>query len=248
MENTPGADDIYDTEFIKSVFDKCSSKYIWFSYICSFGFTERWRKQCVSKLKGLPENAMGYDLMAGTGEAWPHLLKHHPTIEKITAIDLSSGMHKYAMSRLHNMRAHKIDFIEDDIFNSALPDESADFIVSTFGLKTFSADDHKHLAALVATKLKPGGQFSFVEASDPKGWMLRPIYNFHMKRVLPIVEKLFLSGAQDFTMIGQYTDKFQNASGFAKAMRDEGLNVNFHKFMFGCATGVSGSRGAKSPV
>ena len=172
MQNTSSPIDIYNTEFIKSVFDKCSSKYIWFSYICSFGFTEKWRKQCVAKLSALPERATGYDLMAGTGEAWPHLLKRHPSIETITAIDLSEGMHKNAISRLHEMRAHKIDFIQDDIFNSALPDGSADFIVSTFGLKTFSPDDHKRLAKLVAAKLKPGGQFSFIEASDPKGWDL----------------------------------------------------------------------------
>ena len=245
MTNSPASDNIYDIAFIKDVFDKCSSKYIWFSYICSFGFTERWRKQCISKLSALPKHAIGYDLMAGTGEAWPHLLKRHPNIETITAIDLSSGMHEKALSRLHEMRAHKIKFIEDDVFNSALPDASADFIVSTFGLKTFSEADHKRLAKLVAAKLKPGGQFSFVEASDPKGWIFRPLYNFHMRRVLPLVERLFLKGAQDFTMIGKYTDKFQNALQFSKALQAEGLDARYHKFMFGCATGVSGSRAAQ---
>ncbi len=245
MQDASEPNDIYDKDFIKGVFDKCSSKYIWFSYICSFGFTQRWRKQCVSKLKALPENAVGYDLMAGTGEAWPHLLKQHPNIDKVTAIDLSSGMHQNAMSRLHKMRAHKIEFIQDDIFNSALPDGSADFIVSTFGLKTFDTDDHKRLAKLIARKLKPRGQFSCVEASDPQGWIFRPLYNFHKKRVLPMIEKLALNGAQDFTMIGQYTDKFQNASGFADALRAEGLDVTYHKYMFGCATGVSGSRAAQ---
>jgi len=38
------ADDIYDPQFVKQVFDRCSDKYIAFSYICSMGFTERWRR------------------------------------------------------------------------------------------------------------------------------------------------------------------------------------------------------------
>jgi hypothetical protein len=40
--------DIYDPKFVKDVFDRCSDKYITFSLICSLGFTERWRRQCVA--------------------------------------------------------------------------------------------------------------------------------------------------------------------------------------------------------
>lgn len=235
--------DIYDPAFVKAVFDRCSEEYIAFSWICSFGFTERWRRQCV---EGLPmqdgTGAVGYDLMAGTGEVWPHLLKRFPELAAITAVDISSGMHKRAMERLHHHRAHKIDFIEDDALASRLPDGSADFLVSTFGLKTFNADQHRRLAALVARVLKPGGAFSMIEASDPKGWILRPLYLFHLKRVLPVVERLVLKGAQDFAMIGTYSTNFGDASGLAGMLRDEGLEVQLRKHFFGCATSVVGRK------
>src|SRR6185503_7615537 len=42
--------DIYDPQFVKAVFDRCSDRYITFSLICSFGFTERWRQQCVAAM------------------------------------------------------------------------------------------------------------------------------------------------------------------------------------------------------
>lgn len=42
--------DIYDPAFVKGVFDRCSGTYIRFSWLCSFGFTERWRQQCVAAL------------------------------------------------------------------------------------------------------------------------------------------------------------------------------------------------------
>lgn len=61
-------DDPYDSAFVRDVFDRCSDKYIAFSWLCSF-FTERWRRQCVA---ALPELAVRQprllDLMAGTGE------------------------------------------------------------------------------------------------------------------------------------------------------------------------------------
>ena len=228
---------------MKGVFDRCSEKYIAFSWACSFGFTERWRRQCVAALPAPAAAApRGYDLMAGTGEAWPHLLRRLPQIESITAVDISSGMHRRAMERLHRHRAHKIAFVEDDVLASNLPAESADFVISTFGLKTFNHEQHRRLAKLVARTLKPGGAFSMIEASDPKGWWLRPLYLFHLKTVLPLVERLLLRGAQDFAMIGTYSTNFGDARAFAGMLRDEGLEVRFDRFFFGCATGVAGRK------
>lgn len=236
-------EDIYDARFVKDVFDRCSGKYIGFSWAMSFGFTERWRRQCVEAMPPMAQTgARGFDLMAGTGEAWPHLLNRYPEIGAITAVDISTGMHKLAMERLHAHRAHQIAFVEDDVLASALDPASADFIVSTFGLKTFNAEQHARLAALVARVLKPGGVFSMIEASDPKGWFLRPLYRFHLHVVLPMVERLFMRGAQDFAMIGTYTKNFGDAAPFAEMLRAQGLEVEFRRYFFGCATGVAGRK------
>lgn len=236
------APDIYDPAFVKGVFDRCSASYIGMSYLFSFGFTERWRRQCIDALPEIPPNAEGYDLMAGTGEVWPHLLRRIPNTRAITAVDISSGMHRRALERLHRHRAHKIAFIEDDALASNLSDESADFVVSTFGLKTFNADQHARLAKLIARVLKPGGAFSLIEASDPHGWSLRGLYRIHMDIVLPLVERTVLRGAQDFSMIGQYTKNFRDASTFAAMLKAEGLDVAYRPYFFGCASGVAGRK------
>jgi demethylmenaquinone methyltransferase/2-methoxy-6-polyprenyl-1,4-benzoquinol methylase len=146
------------------------------------------------------------------------------------------------MARLHAHRAHRIDFIQDDVLESRLAPESADFVISTFGLKTFRPAQHERLAALVARTLRPGGVFSLIEASDPKGWWLRPLYLFHLKVALPLIERLLLRGAQDFAMIGTYSTDFGDASGFAAMLRAQGLEVAYRRFFFGCATGVSGRK------
>ena len=234
--------DIYDPDYVRDVFDRCSDKYIAFSTVCSMGFTEIWRRQCVAMLGALPNGAKGYDLMAGTGEVWPHLLRANPAIAAITAVDISAGMHKRALERLHAMRAHKIAFIEDDVLESGLPDASADFVISTFGLKTFCPAQHERLAALTARVLRPGGRFAFIEASDPKGWWLRPLYLFHLKVVLPLIERTLLRGARDFSMIGAYSTNFGNAANFAGMLQSSGLEAQYRRFFFGCATGVCGSK------
>jgi ubiquinone/menaquinone biosynthesis C-methylase UbiE len=180
----------------------------------------------------------------GDREVWPHLLQRFDDIKSVTAVDISSGMHRLAMERLHAHRAHRIEFIEDDVLASDLAPDSADFVISTFGLKTFNPGQHARLAALIARVLKPGGVFSMIEASDPKGWWLRHLYLFHLKIVLPLVERVFLRGAQDFMMIGTYSTNFGDAAQIAKMLRDHGLEVKFSRYFFGCATGVAGRKPA----
>ncbi len=235
--------DIYDPEFIKGVFDRCSGRYILFSDLFSFGFIERWRRQCVESMPAPnAETPRGYDLMAGTGEIWPHLLRRFPQTGAITAVDISAGMHRHAMERLHRHRAHKIDFIEDDVFASNLANNSADFVISSFGLKTLRPHHQRQLAQLIARVLKPGGVFALVEASDPKGWLLRPLYLFHLQRLLPLVERTLLRGARDFAMIGTYCSNFGDSSEMAEMLRAEGLETEFKRYFFGCATGVAGRK------
>jgi demethylmenaquinone methyltransferase/2-methoxy-6-polyprenyl-1,4-benzoquinol methylase len=192
--------------------------------------------------------ASGYDLMAGTGEVWPHVLRRFPGISSIVAVDISSGMHMLAMERLHSLRAHKIEFVEDNVLVSNLPAGSADFVISTFGLKTFGDQQQRDLARLVGRVLKPGGVFSFIEASEPKGWWLRSLYMFYLRRLLPLVERTLLKGAQDFAMIGAYTSNFGDISRFAGHLATEGLDVHVTRYFFGCASGVAGRKISVSRV
>lgn len=236
MVDTPS----YDPADVSALFDRCAGNYRRWSAVSSFGFVARWRKAAVTQLDvETPDTIV--DLMAGTGEIWPNVLARFPNAN-ITAIDISHQMHLHALDVLHKDRADKITHLEADALKSPLPDEMADAVVSTFGLKTFNAEQHIILAAQVARMLKPGGVFSLIEASDPKGWALRPFYRLYMDRILPFVEALFLKGAEDFSMIGPYTKAFGDCTGFADAMRSEGLEVQLKRHFFGCATSVSGRK------
>lgn len=235
--------DIYDPEFVANLFDRCSSSYRRWSAVSSFGFISLWRHQCVGKLVPPPRNeAIAVDLMAGTGEVWPYLLRRFPYLGTITALDISHRMHLEAVDRLHGRYADKITHLEADALKTDLPTEHADLVISTFGLKTFNTDQQTILANQIARILKPGGSFSLIEASDPKGWILHPFYRFYLDRMLPQIEKLFLKGANDFSMIGTYTRNYGDSAHMADALRAAGLSVTLQKHFFGCATSVAGQK------
>lgn len=248
--------DIYDPAYVASLFDRCSARYRRWSAVSSFGFISLWRKQCVDRLIGqssiariqngtlgnpLPKNAQVVDLMAGTGEIWPHILRAFPRAQ-ITAIDISPVMHEGAVTKLHGAHAGQITHLTANALSADLPAETADLLVATFGLKTFNAKQQTILATQIARILRPGGSFSLIEASDPQGWVFRPLYRFYLSGVLPLVERVFLHGAQDFSMIATFTKNFENCSHMEAALRDAGLKVTLKKHFFGCATSVAGTK------
>ncbi|MEO1639602.1 MAG: class I SAM-dependent methyltransferase [Pseudomonadota bacterium] len=237
------ADDIYDPAFVANLFDRCSANYRRWSAVSSFGFIWLWRRACVGLLpRTSGAKPVIVDLMAGTGEIWPHLLKRFPQTQTITAVDISHRMHLDALERLHADRSDQITHIEADALTTDLPSDHADMLVSTFGLKTFNPAQQAILARQIARILKPGGHFALIEASDPQGWVLRPLYRLYLDRILPLVERLFLKGAQDFSMIGTYTRNFKDCSVMADALEAAGLEVTLRKHFFGCATSVAGSK------
>ncbi len=49
----PPPPDIYDPDFVKAVFDRCSVGYRTWSQIASFGFIYLWRRQCIASMPAL---------------------------------------------------------------------------------------------------------------------------------------------------------------------------------------------------
>lgn len=243
-----GDQDIYDPRFVADLFDRCAPRYRRWSAAASFGMVALWRRTCarrlaammrIAQIKGAapPPLPMTYDLMSGTGEVWPHLWRAVPQAQ-IVALDTSGAMLDAA--RVPKSHTHRVTCRTEDAVTSRLPNDEADLVISTFGLKTLSSAGQVALARQIARVLRPGGAFALIEASDPRGWALRPLYLFYLCRVLPLIERTVLQGAQDFALIGAYVRGFGDITAFAEALRAEGLFVAQRSHVFGCATSVAG--------
>ncbi|MGA0556736.1 class I SAM-dependent methyltransferase [Larkinella sp. VNQ87] len=233
---------IYDPEYIKTLFDKMSKTYGLANYVSSFGFTERWRAACLNNLPPIPPDSVGYDLMTGMGEAWSHILPRLNGAGKLIAVDISPIMIRKAVAHREKVRNRTIEIVQGDVLNNSLAAHSADFIVSTFGLKTFNETQSLALAKEVNRLLKPGGVFSFVEISSPDGWALKGLYLFYLKSIIPLIGTLFLNSAAEYRMLGVYCQKFQNCKNFVHHLVSEGLEADYQTYFFGCATGVTGRK------
>lgn len=232
--------DLYQPSRVKALFDEMYQRYGVVNLIASFGFTAIWRKVCVEKIKK-QDAELVLDLMTGMGESLPDIEDHFHHLGKIKGIDFSHQMCVRARAQLDNLDV-AAEIIEADVFDVDIPDASADVIVSTFGLKTFSLQQQTDLAKQVDRLLKPNGEFSFVEVSVPKNPILKFFYGFYMNHIIPYIGKLCMGNPDNYRYLGIYTREYGNSQHFQKELVKRGLNAFYFEHFFGCASGVYGNK------
>ncbi|HEX8461997.1 MAG TPA: class I SAM-dependent methyltransferase, partial [Segetibacter sp.] len=205
MENS-----IYNSEFVKGLFNRMSSSYERMNYITSFGFSIRWRTQFLNSFKSTTNQVEVIDLLTGMGETWYSTKNKFPCLN-LTALDFSEEMLKCARQKSKMKFNNEVIVLQQDILQNELKSNNYDFVTCAFGLKTFSIEQLEILAQEVKRILKVGGQFSFIEVSKPPNKILKALYSFYLGKIIPILGKFFHGNPEEYKMLWRYTDKFENA-------------------------------------
>jgi ubiquinone/menaquinone biosynthesis C-methylase UbiE len=231
--------DIYDPLYVQQLFDEMAASYEQVNYLTSFGFSWRWRVQCVGQC-GLKPGMVVYDLMTGMGECWPIILKQLSPEGHLKAVEFSRGMLAGAARRRSRYPSFNIMLLHQNILENELPGDSADSLMVAFGLKTLSPEQQQKLALEIKRILKPAGTFSLIEVSVPQNKLLGLVYMFYLKWIIPLIGRAFLGNPENYRMLGVYTERFANCGKTLEIFRETGLEVRYHEYFWGCATGISG--------
>lgn len=231
----------YDPQFVENLFDKMSSSYSRMNYITSFGFSERWRKQCVNEIE-LKDQKVIVDLLTGMGECWKFIDKKADKEAKIIGLDFSDKMLAQAKNNSTKFPKRNIQLLNENVFKNSIRESSADTVISSFGLKTFNEEQLEKLAIEINRILKSGGNFSLIDVSVPKNKILKLFYLFYLKFIIPILGKLFLGNIATYKMLGKYTTKFRNARNVEQIFKNQNFEVEYVEYFYGCASGIKGTK------
>lgn len=232
---------IYDPMFVEKLFDRMSNSYSKMNYVTSFGFSERWRRQCVEEIK-IEKGSIVVDLMTGMGECWKYILKNSNTDSKLIGLDFSTEMTNQAIKNKINFKNSEIEVLKEDVFQNTIEKASADYIISGFGLKTFNQEQLVKLAKEINRILKLNGKFSLIDVSVPKNRILRSFYLFYLKRIIPFLGRTFVGNPESYRMLGVYTEEFKNSKNIFHIFCDQGFEVEYVEYFFGCASGIKGKK------
>ncbi len=233
--------DIYEPIFIEKLFDKMSTSYSKMNYITSFGFSERWRRQCIEDIK-IKKGKTVVDLMTGMGECWKYILKNSDKDSKLIGLDFSTEMINRANKNKDKFKNASIKILKENVFENSIANQSADVVISGFGLKTFNDKQLEKLALQIDRILKPNGKFSLIDVSVPNNKMLKPFYLFYLKNIIPLIGKVFLGSPETYKMLGIYTERFENSKNAYQIFKQLGFEVEYVNYFYGCASGIKGRK------
>ncbi len=234
----------YDEKYVAHLFDQMSPSYDIVNLISSFSFSEIWRCRCVRNLSIQPGSIVA-DLMAGSGECWTYLRRRIKPAGKIVSVDFSSVMcQRQNRRRRRRLNDVPVEIHCENVLTMSLMDNSVDFIVSAFGLKTFNAPLLDRLASEMFRILRPGGSCSLLEISLPPSQFLRIPYRFYIKSMIPLIGRIFLKNIECYKMLGVYTEAFGSCAEVADHFRKAGFHVEVRQHFFGCASSLVARKAA----
>jgi demethylmenaquinone methyltransferase/2-methoxy-6-polyprenyl-1,4-benzoquinol methylase len=153
-------------------------------------------------------------------------------------VDFSKVMCDRQKRRMKRRFEPDMEILCENALSTSIPDSSVDFIVSTFGLKTFNPEQIERLASEMHRILRPGGKCSLLEISTPPLKLTQIPYHFYISSIIPMIGRIFLKDIECYKMLGVYTKAFGGCAKIADYFQQAGFKVTLHTHFFGCATSL----------
>ncbi len=216
------------------IFDQIAGTYDFLNRILSMGIDVYWRKEMIKKLPN-GSNLEVLDLATGTADVALTLAKED-RVKKISGRDLSKEM--IAIGQKKVKKANKQDKISLEIGDATdidAKDESFDLVTISFGIRNFS-DPDKSLREIYRV-LKPSGRLLILEFSIPKNSMVRSLYFFYFRNLLPWVGNIVSKHKSAYTYLNESVEDFPYGEQFAQKMKAAGFkDVHYQSLTFGIST------------
>jgi demethylmenaquinone methyltransferase/2-methoxy-6-polyprenyl-1,4-benzoquinol methylase len=112
---------------------------------------------------------------------------------------------------------------------------SMDGAVVSFGIR--NVDDYRACLRNVCRALRPGGLLAVLEFSMPRQWLLRHLYRFYFKQILPLVGRLLFDAGGAYSYLPDSVDRFPSGDAFEAELRRAGFQaVTGQSMFFGIVT------------
>lgn len=199
-------------------FDKIAGTYDRLNRIMSLGLDRCWRRHAV---RGLHGDVL--DVACGTGDMVVELQKHGCTV---TGIDLSEEMLDVARHKVPTAT-----FMVSDAERLPFGDGTFDAVTCAFGVRNF-VHLERGLNEMLRV-LKPGGRMVILELATPDCLMVRPVYNFYTRRIIPWLGGRMAGNREAYTYLPLSIERFPKGSAFVELLRPIGAEAAHKKYTFG---------------
>ena len=200
---------------VKQIFDNIAYRYDFLNHFLSFGIDYYWRKKAL-KLTELNNQSILLDIACGTGDFAIQAKKMG--VQKIFGADFSHNMLKlfdkksdWINGRTVQLVAEKIPFKVDSFTN----------ITVAFGVRNFY-DIQEGFNSFYRV-LKAGGKATVLEFRMPSNKIIKSIYKFYFKKILPFLGGLISGDKAAYTYLPESVEEFDEKIDLYQLLKNAGF-------------------------
>lgn len=206
---------------IAGMFDAIARRYDLLNHVLSGGLDVYWRWRAVRQL-GLTGAGTALDLCTGTCDVARAIVRRRQAA-RVVGIDFSAEMLRVGQEKLRGEdRLTAIPLIRGDAMTLPLADGSVEAVTIAFGIR--NVQDPRRTLREVYRVLAPGGRLAILEFSTPQAPVIRDLYLWYFRHVLPRIGRLVSRHGEAYSYLPASVDGFAAPKDFVAQMRDAGLS------------------------
>ncbi len=187
-------------------FNLIARRYDFLNRVLSLGIDKYWRSYVVSNLPK-SSNLHILDVATGTGDLALAMARANQNVVSVTGVDIADDMMALGREKIEHLGfSALIDLQHGNAENLHFQDSSFNAVTISFGLRNVR-DKIKALSEMKRV-LKPGGRLMVLEFSLPRNWLIRTLYLFYFRHVLPWIGGLISGNYEAYQYLNKSVEQF----------------------------------------
>lgn len=218
------------------IFNRIAHRYDFLNRLLSGGIDVYWRKKLSAFFPKETPLAL-LDIATGTGDVIFTLVKTPRLVfASILGVDMSKEMLEIAKKKHQaHYKTHDMTFRVEDAQALTVPDQSQDITTIAFGIRNIP--DTRAALREMYRVLKPGGKSIVLEFSIPENPVVKAVYLFYFRYILPTLGKWISGDAKAYQYLNKTVEEYPYGKSFAILMEQTGYQqVIYYPLTFGIAT------------
>jgi demethylmenaquinone methyltransferase/2-methoxy-6-polyprenyl-1,4-benzoquinol methylase len=213
--------------YVRDIFTAIAPTYDRLNRIISLRFDQRWRRYAVGRLnwERRPEGIY-LDVCAGTLDFAATLARRPGFRGRIVGADFVPPM-----LRLGRGKAARLAPVAADALELPFPDRAFDGAMVGWGMRNL-VDLDAGLAE-AARVLRPGARLVILEMTLPPQPLLRRVYQFYFRRVMPWIGRRISRHATAYTWLPASTIAFPEPAELARRLEAQGFREVSYRLLMG---------------
>lgn len=222
------------------MFDRIAGRYDLLNHLLSGNRDKAWRRKMTALLPQ-GDNLRILDLATGTADQLLALY-NSGRVESGIGLDMAEKMLAVGRGKIAaRSLSHKLSLQEGNAEQIPLESDSFDAVSISFGIRNMT--DVNGTLLEMRRILKPGGRALILEFSLPPSALMRGLYLFYFRHVLPRLGAIISGDSGAYRYLNETVETFPYGAAFCRLMTEAGFrDVTENRLTFGIATIYQGDK------